>query len=57
MNENDGTTVVDSSGNDKNGVLDKGNGDNYPAWTTAMKVTNTHHRGKQVKANIKKNER
>jgi hypothetical protein len=53
MDENGGTTVVDASGNDNNGTFD---GDE-PTWITAMEVTNTHHKGKQVKTDMTKNER
>ena len=53
MDENGGTTVTDSSGNGNNGTFD---GD-QPTWIKAMDVTNTYHKGKQVKADMSKNER
>ena len=52
MNENSGTTVIDYVGG-RNGEFD---GDE-PTWIKAMDVTNTYHKGKQVIANMSKNER
>jgi hypothetical protein len=52
MDENSGTTVTDSVGG-RNGEFD---GDE-PTWIKVMDVTNTYHKGKQVIANMSKNER
>ena len=52
MDENNGTTVIDSVGG-RNGEFD---GDE-PTWIKVVDVTNTHHKGKSVKADMTKNEK
>ena len=52
MDENNGTTVIDSVGG-RNGEFD---GDEQ-TWIKVVDVTNTHHKGKSVKADMTKNEK
>ena len=45
MDESKGTSVIDRSSNNNHATFD---GDE-PTWTTAMTVTNTHHKGRQLR--------